>query len=577
MSSSSLAVQPVPLGFRPWVEPTDPVLRYRMWRLQQLPRRDDLYRQRLACLRMRYLPTISIVTPVFNTPVDLLDRMLRSVARQTYPHWQHCLVDDGSTTGWLPAYLERLARRDPRIRFLRRAANGGIVAASNSALSLATGEFISMLDHDDELDPQALYAVVERLNAEPDADVIYSDFDVVDRRGRHGPGWFLPDWSPELLLSLPFIAHLTVYRRSIVEQVGAWRAEYEGSQDYDLALRASRVTDRIVHLPQVLYHWRQWERSVASNPSAKPYAFVAAKRAVLDHVRERNTPASLDENAWLGFNTVQFAIDGDPLVSVVAVAPAAATAAPAAWLEQLATLIRQGGHERCEIVLVTSPKRPLDHGGGFPSSGIPVRTVACGSADDRAAAANAGAAGAQGDHLLFLTAPFTSGGDGWLAAMLGFSQQRAIGVVGAKIYADGALWHGGLLLPRAVPHLMDREYMLVNYSAVGGGCLLTRRDTFAAAGGFMADSTVGYPEIDYALRLRALGYRHVVPPHARLRCVGPPVEFRTPERQAVFGRVWGARQQVDPYYNVNFRQDDGTFTLDLKPYAGWLPPAPDQA
>lgn len=573
MSSPLSAVQPVPAGVRPWIEPFDPILRYRMWRLQQLPRRDDLYRQRLACLRMGHRPTISLITPVFNTPVDLLDRMLRSVARQTYPHWQHCLVDDGSTAGWLPAYLERLARADPRIRFTRRDVNGGIVAASTVALSMATGEFICMLDHDDELDPQALYEVVRQLNVQPDTDVFYSDFDVIDRRGRHSPGWFLPDWSPELLLSLPYVAHLTAYRRAIVEQAGGWRAEYEGSQDYDLALRVSRITGRIVHLPRILYHWRQWERSVAANPSAKPYAYAAAKRAVMDHVGQQGMAATLDESSWLGFNTVRFEIVGSPLVSVVAAVPAGGTAAPAGWLDRLLTLVGQGGHHRCEIVLVAPPGASVDGLATLSAADVPTRVVTCDAAHDPGAVANAGASAARGDHLLFLTAPLAGEAEGWMAEMLAFSQQRPIGVVGAKIYAAGALWHGGILLPKAVPHLMQIDYALMNYSAVGGGCLMTRRDTFEAAGGFRPSRDVGYPDLDFALRLRTLGYRHVVPPHARLRAAGPPVEFRTPERQRVFAGVWGSRLQRDPYYNPNFRQDDATFMLDVQPYAGWRPAA----
>ncbi|HUR20510.1 MAG TPA: glycosyltransferase [Vicinamibacterales bacterium] len=545
--------------------PADPDLRYRMWRLAHMPLKADLYRQRLASLAMTYRPTVSIVTPVFDTPPEILDRMLRSVANQTYPFWQHCLVDDGSTSDWLAGYLERLASRDPRIRFERRATNGGIVAASNHALAMATGEFISMLDHDDELDPQALYAVASRLNADPETDVFYSDFDLLDRGGRHSCGWFLPGWSPELLLSLPLVTHLTVYRRALVELIGGWRAGYEGSQDYDLALRAFSVTSKFLHIPQVLYHWRQWERSVAANPTAKPYAYVAAKDAVVDHLLRNGIAGRREDGAYIGFHAVRHDILGSPLVSVIVHASAAVGAAGAPeCVAGLRRFVAQGNYGHVELVVVVEADAQQVYESVQQDDTIPCRIVVHRSAEDTAEHFNTGAAASRGDHLLFLGAAFGLGAPGWLSALLEFSQQEPIGAVGARILRhDGAFWHTGVVLPRGVPHVLTVESLLVNCSAVSGACLMTRRSTFEQAGGFRPSAVVGHADFDYCLRLRELGYRHLVTPHAVVQFNGPPPDDVSAIDRQKFIDTWAARMHVDPYYNPNFCQEHACFTLTL--------------
>lgn len=540
----------------------DPAVRYRHWRAERLPRKDDLYRQRLACLALRRRPVVSIITPVFDTPPDLLDRMLRSVVNQTYPHWEHCLVDDGSSSPWLARYLERCAARDRRVRFERRAVNGGIVAASNHAFGMTTGEFVSMLDHDDELDSQALYAIVELHNQRQDIDVFYSDFDMIDRRGRHAPGWFLPDWSPELLWSWPYVAHLTVFRRSLVEGLGGWRAAYEGSQDYDLALRAASVTDNIVHVPQVLYHWRQWERSVANNPRAKPYAYVAAKAAISDHIARNGIAGTREDRAWdhvLPY-VIRFDIIGQPLVSIVAIPGDDAPAET--YLARLRRLVADGGYTRCEVVIVAPGAWQRQNLDVSSDDGVPMRLVGRGSTGDAGALANLGAAHAGGDHLLFLTGALEAVEPGWLSGMLEYSQQTPIGAVGARILLDGELlWHAGVLMPKAVPRLLRVGYPLVNFSAVSGVCLMTSRADFDLVGGFRDAGDVGYADLDYCLRLGDRGRRHVVPPSVRVRATGTPEEPFTPERQHLFAEEWASRRPVDPYYNPNFDQNDVSFLV----------------
>lgn len=541
--------------------PLDPFLRFRSWWLKHLPSRDDLYRQRVASRSLRYRPVFSIITPVHDTPPDLLDRMLQSVANQTYPYWEHCLVDDGSTAGWLSGYLDRLSRREPRVRFKRRDHNGGIVNASNDALDLATGEFVVMLDHDDELDVQALFSVATRLNGNPDTDVFYSDFDSINRQGRRFQGYMLPDWSPDLLLIMPLITHLSAFRRSLVEHVGRFRPDYEGSQDYDLALRIVSVTDKVVHIPEVLYHWRMWERSVAANPTAKPYAYEAGRRAVEDHLRRNNVAGRREDAPWLGFHIIRYDILGTPTISVVACAPPHADADQRrTFALALQDLVARGGYGRCEIVLVVSAEEKSAW--EETSNGThPIRLVACENTDI-AIRLNAGASAAGGDHLAFLPRLVSAEADGWLKALLEQSQREAIGAVGSRLVTeDGTLWHVGMVVPRGVPHPVRYEPMLGNFSAVSGIGMMTGRATFEKAGRFRPAAEVGHPDFDYCLRLREAGLRHVVTSCSRLRILGS-IDM-TIRAEARFVELWRDAMRSDPYYNPNFRQDTGDFTLAL--------------
>lgn len=609
-------------------EPWEPRLRYHAWVLQHLPTPAELARQRWSVRRWRHAPTISIITPVYDTPPEMLRRMISSVRRQSYPHWQLCLVDDGSPAPWTTAALARYAARDARIRVATRARNGGIVAASNDALALATGEFVALLDDDDELDPRALYALARTIVTQPDVDAIYTDFDVIGTDGVRYEPVLAPGWSPELLLSIPYIVHLTAYRRELVERLGRFRPEYEGSQDYDLALRVTRATTRIVHVPEVLYHWRAWARSAAGNPTAKPYAYAAGIRAITDHLRDHPFEARRAEGPANGLHAVRFGIRGEPLVSVVvpllprhgaSVSEAAPARDAGQLLRSLSRLLRGTSYPHCECLIVGSRadwarvSAVLDtaaastaaaddagtgagtdgsrddgsHAGDGAGNGASgdasgnaggdagldiaalrarVRFILYDGPPDAALAANAGAAQARGEHLLFLGDELEALSDDWLTALLEFSQQPGIGAVGAKIYRqDDAIWHAGMIVPRAAPHLVWRDDGIArNYAAVSGACLMTARATFEATGGFEAGERVGCSDVDYCLRLQARGERIVLTPHARLRHVGAPPAEADAASRATFQRAWGDRMEYDPYYNRNYRQDGPWFAVGLE-------------
>ena len=267
-----------------------------------------------------YSPRISIIVPLYNTPEKFLRLMIESVLKQRYKVWELCLADDASTDINVEKIVREYMQDESRIKFLKRSENGHISEASNSALSLATGEFIALLDHDDEIAADALYWMVKELNEHPEADLIYSDEDKITEEGKRYSPIFKPDWDFYLFTGNNIVNHLGVYRRNIIDQIGGFRTGFEGSQDYDLILRFIDKTtpDRIRHIPRVLYHWRSIKGSVSDNIGAKLYAFVSAKKALADYFWKKNIPVKVSDAQVLFLHKVEFQLlNGYPPVSIL--------------------------------------------------------------------------------------------------------------------------------------------------------------------------------------------------------------------------------------------------------------------
>jgi glycosyltransferase involved in cell wall biosynthesis len=295
-------------GYKRWVELYDTI--------------DDeargLIESQLRSLSRR--PTISVIMPTYNPPADMLRSAIESVRGQIYPDWEMCIADDCSTDPAVMQVLEEYAAADPRVKLIKREENGHISAASNTALTLVTGEWVALLDHDDMLREHALALVALAIDAHPGAGIVYSDEDKLDETGLRIDPFFKPDFDPLLLLGQNFVSHLSVFRKDLVEQVGGYRVGYEGSQDWDLTLRVSELLDpsHVVHIPHVLYHWRVHASSTASLVSAKPYAVDAGQRAVIDHLSRTDRKARTTYVGQLGFNRVTWEMDDPtPKVSII--------------------------------------------------------------------------------------------------------------------------------------------------------------------------------------------------------------------------------------------------------------------
>jgi glycosyltransferase involved in cell wall biosynthesis/GT2 family glycosyltransferase len=493
--------------------------------------------------RFRYRPTFSILVPVFldarkRIGPRWLKRAIDSVRAQVYPHWELCLADDASTDPALLRYLDHLPA-DPRIKLARRPQNGHICAATNTAADLAAGEFVALLDHDDELAPHALFAVAERLQRHPDADLVYSDEDKVDAAGRRYDPQFKPDWSPELLLSYNYVNHFTVIRRSVFEAAGRFRPGYEGSQDHDLLLRVTERTDRVQHVPEILYHWRSLPDSTATAAGVKTYVHTSGRKAVAEALARRGVRADLYVPPFadrLGLPVL--ALDGPddgPSVAVVVSGEPEAARRTARALHQ-ATAYR--GATSYLVIDADPPAERL----------------------------NRMAAGRTEDLLLFLEAGGEPTDPRWLSRLVANLQLTGVGVAGGQaVDATGTVLDAGLvtgmhdgiapapafagLKPGAVSYYFYAE-VTRNVAAVSGRCLLTRRATFEQLGGF---DTRRYPhalwDVDYSLRARGLGLRCVAVAGAELCYTDSAGPDQLPSELLALKRAHG--RLPDPYHNPN--------------------------
>ncbi len=491
-------------------------------------------------------PLISILLPVYNASLKFLDEAVTSVRRQIYQPWEICLVDDASTDATLRPFLEDLAGGEPRIKLLFREKNGHISACSNSALALARGEWCALLDQDDLLADHALAEVALEIARHPETNLIYSDEDFLDASGAHANPFFKPDWNPELFLAQNYLNHLGVYRTSLLREIGGFREGFEGSQDYDLALRcvARSRPDQIRHIPRLLYHWRMVEGSLADEPDAKPYARHAARRALKSDLEARGIAARAEacpQNAE-SHRVVYELPSPPPRVSIVSP------------VQSNEWLVERAEYPALEFI-ATEPG---------------------------AAGANAGAKTATGEILVFLRDAIAAAEPGWLSELVSQVVRPGIGAVGARLWSSrGTLEDGGLILglgglvapafrglPLEHPGYFNRAWLQQNYSAVSGACLGVRRDLFAELDGFDTKNLPGhFYDVDFCLRLGQRDQRIVWTPYANLT-LRDTTTSDEPDRAAesdYLQRRWGDLLRVDPCYNPNLSLELPGFTVASPP------------
>jgi glycosyltransferase involved in cell wall biosynthesis len=481
-----------------------------------------------------FRPVVSIVTPTYDTPAALLRECLDSVLAQTYPHWQLCIADDASTRPEVRTLLLDYAAREPRIRICLRERNGHIAQASNSALDLAGGEFVAFLDHDDTLAPHALFAVVEALQRRPAAQIVYSDEDKLDGDGNRCDPYFKPDWSPDLLRSQNYVSHLGVYRRELVESVGRFRDGYQGSQDYDLLLRcAARVGDvgDVLHVPQILYHWRKTETSTATTHEQKPYATEAARRALQEHA-DMCSPGVRVSVVAPGLYRHRWPIpDPAPLVSLIV-----PTRDGGQVLRQcIDSIVQRTTYPHYEILVVdnqSNDPETLDWLASLPQRlHGRARVLRYDHPFNYAAINNYAASEARGSVLGLINDDVEVISPEWLTEMTSHAVRHEIGCVGAKLYyPDDTVQHAGVVLgiggvaghshkyfDRSHDGYFSRLRIVHNVSAVTGAVLLVRKVVFDAVSGLDAEHLrVAFNDVDLCLKVQAAGWINVVTPFAEL-------------------------------------------------------------
>lgn len=527
---------------------------------------------------MAAAPRFSILTPVYETPAEVLRAMLRSVAAQRCGDWQLCLVDDASQARHVAEILERAERADPRIEVRRRDANGGIVAASNDALAMARGEFVVLLDHDDELHPKALAEVEKALAAAPEADYLYTDEDKIDEAGRRSGPFFKPDWSPERMRTQMYTCHLSVLRRSLVEEVGGFDASFEGSQDWDLVLKVTERARAVAHVPKVLYHWRTLQTSAAGGgEEAKPWAFEAGARAVQAHCKRIGLPARVERDPTdPGVYHLNPALTEQPSVSIVV--PTAGTSREVRYEDVvlvshcLHSIVEDSTYENYEIVCVADQgidPRILGELGEI--AGDRLRLVDYDRPFNFSEKINRGAAHSEGEQLLLLNDDVEVATPDWIERMVMYSGMEEIGAVGGRLlWQDGRLQHVGVGFEGGLPGHPYRGFagefpgysnnvrIARNCLAVTGACLMTRRAVFDELGGFTTQLPVNYNDADYCLKVHAGGRRIVYDPDLAMyhfESSSRSSEVEEWEKDWLKER-WLPSVPVDPYSNPNLKRGE---------------------
>ncbi|HZH35560.1 MAG TPA: glycosyltransferase, partial [Pyrinomonadaceae bacterium] len=385
---------------------------------------EDRSKIRLRIEKLARKPLISIVVPIYNIEEKWLRSCLESVLKQLYPHWELCLADDCSPAPHVRRVLEEYAAKDVRIKIVFRETNGHISAASNSALLLATGEFVALLDHDDELSEHALYFVAEEINAFPAAEMIYSDEDKIDENGKRSEPFFKPDWSSDFFYSVNYTTHFAVYRRELLERIGGFREGFEGSQDYDLALRVSEQVEanQIRHIPRILYHWRAIPGSVALGGEQKSYAHERAREAIRSHFDRAGIEGIEIAEGFGMFHRVVYPLPGEPLVSLILTADGDEKE----LLPTVENLLAKTNYQNLELVIFSRQTMPQISGDSR------VRIVA-GNKSGAAIERNLAAGEARGEILIFVQNGLRVTEKDWLREMVSHSRRKEVGAVGARL------------------------------------------------------------------------------------------------------------------------------------------------
>jgi O-antigen biosynthesis protein len=533
-------------------------------------------------LTFKYSPKISIITPVWNPKSRWLKASIESVIQQTYPNWELCLAYGGSSKPEVIQVLKEYAQKDSRIKTKFINKNLGISGNSNEALSLASGEFIALLDLDDELAPFALFEVVKVLNKIPDLDYIYSDEDKLNKTNKRIEPFFKPDWSPDYFLSCMYTCHLGIYRKNIIDEIGGFRSYYDGSQNYDLVLRVIEKTQNIYHISEVLYH-RRISRLVANDEKSKSH--IAAKKALTDYMLRNYILGEILDGPSSTTYRLKRQIIANPLVSIIIPTKDKANVLKGC----IESILTKTDYTNYEIIIVDNQsveQRTFDYYKSI-STISKMRILNYNDFFNYSTINNYAASLAKGEHLLFLNNDTEVLSREWLSSMLEHSQRNEVGAVGAKLlFRNKSIQHCGVIigLGGVAGHPCSRLYktyyqgarpsVISNYSAVTGACLMLRKSVFDEVGGFDTRLAIGFNDIDLCLKIRELKYLIVYTPYALLFHYESLTrgyddehsvkKVRYKEECDFMHKRWGdIIDRGDPYYNPNLSLEKCDFSLKL--------------
>ncbi len=556
-------------------------------------------------------PLISICVPLYNTPENYFCEMIDSVVKQTYPNWQLCLAD-GSPSEKLENVIKQRYATEERICYRHLEENLGIAENTNKAFEMATGEWISLLDHDDILPPEALYetlvaagvaegkaSLVKRKKTDDVIDAVYSDEDkITEDLTEHFDPHFKPDYNIDLLRTNNYITHLFTVRREIVERVGGFESKYNGAQDFDFIFRCTDAARGVAHVPRILYHWRTSAGSTAENPASKMYAYEAGKLAIEDHLKAKGLEGEVSFTRNLGFYRVKYKVKSEELISIII-----PNRDQAAMLEKCIASVEKSTYTNYEIIIVENNSEsreifayyekitgcaynaevPME---GTLANGNRICVVTWKDSFNYSAINNFGTRFTKGSYLLLLNNDIEILTEDWLEEMLSHCQREDVAAVGCKLlYPDGTIQHAGVGIglggiansmfvgmDSKFHGYMHRANLQLDYSAVTAACMMVKKHIFDEVGGLEEELTVAYNDIDLCLKMGAAGYRIVYTPYAKAihyesKSRGyeniPQKQARLQKESEYMLQKWAdIFEYGDPYYNPNFSKKRMDYTID---------------
>ena len=560
---------------------------YGPWYAAYVPDEEALEKQRKH--KFNYAPLISIAVPAYQTPVEFLKQMIESLISQTYTGWELCIANASPDNEEMQRVLADYSAKDVRVRFCSLKENLGIAENTNRAFAMAKGEFMGLLDHDDLLAPNALYEIVNTLQDHPQADALYTDEDkVTTDLDEHFQPHLKPDFNLDLLRSNNYICHFFVVRKSIVEKAGGFRKEFDGAQDYDFIFRCTENAREVLHVPEILYHWRTHKASTADNPASKMYAFEAGKRAIEAHLERTGTKGTVSHTQDLGFYRVKYPVQGEPLVSVIIPNKDEKETLQTC----LESLKKNTSYQNFEIIIIENNSTTGEIFKYYKelSRDQQIHLLRWGKEFNYSAINNFGVAHARGEYLLFLNNDVKSIEPDWMEEMLGVCQRPEVGGVGAKlIYPDNTIQHAGCVIgmggiaghmfvdmPADRTGYFHKASLLQDMSAVTAACLMMKKEVFEQAGGFTEELAVAFNDVDLCLKVRKNNHLIVYDPYAKLY----HMESKTRGAEDSKEKVRRFQTEIeymrchwmdilkngDPYYNKNLSLTKWNYSL--KPIPG---------
>lgn len=549
---------------------------YQIWIEKNEPTKEELQEQKNTKFKIN--PKISIIIPMYNTPVNFFEELVDNLIGQTYSNWELCLADGSPEEN---KELEKIYKKDERIKYKFIGENKGIAGNTNEALSLVTGDFVALLDHDDLLPLFSLYEIVKCINENPDAEFIYTDEDKFEKLGgkRYDP-YFKSDFAPDTLRANNFICHFSVFKKELMDKLGGFRSEYDGAQDYDILLRMSEETNKIVHIPKILYHWRVHALSTAkAGGTAKPYAYEAGIKAIQDHINRLGLKGTVEQGNTLGTYKINYEVIGNPKVSIIIPNKDYINTLKVC----LNSLKKLTTYENYEIIVVENNSeesetfeyyKKIDGKDKIKVVYFPEKEF------NYSKIINFGVKNSTGDYIIQLNNDTELMTPNWIQEMLGFAQREDVGAVGVELfYPDNTIQHAGIIigiggvaghvfknLPKGIHGYFSKDAMIQNLSAVTAACIMTPKSIYADVDYMDEKFKVAFNDVDFCLKIREKG---------KLIVYNPFVQFKhyesksrgfedTPEKkerfQAEIDRFHDKWQSVldkgDPYYNINLRLDN---------------------